>query len=82
MAARRRTSRDQYKGKSGEAAGRQRGYDDKGGEPGADMLEDGQLRGVNEEEQIVTGMHGGPRPSRRTGGRPSNVAKRSRVPAR
>ncbi len=75
MATRKRTQRDAYKGKTGEAAGRQRGYDDKGGKPGADLLEDGQLRGVDEEGRIVTGTHQGPQKSRSAG------KKRPRTPA-
>jgi hypothetical protein len=46
---------------NGEAAGRERGYEDKGGKPGNDLLEDGQLRGVDEDGRIVQGTHGGPK---------------------
>lgn len=45
----------------GEAAGRRRGYEASGGKPGDDLLEDGQLRGVDEEGRVTTGTHGGPK---------------------
>ncbi len=47
--------------KNGEAAGRKRGYESAGGRPGNDILEDGQLRGVDDEGNVVTGTHGGPK---------------------
>lgn len=45
----------------GEAKGRARGYEGKGGRPGNVPLEDGQLRGVDHDGQPITGTHGGPR---------------------
>jgi hypothetical protein len=45
---------------SGEAAGRQRGEQAGGGRAGNDPLESGQLRGVDEDELINSGTHGGP----------------------
>ncbi len=45
-----------------EAAGRSLGYASGGGHPGNDLLEDGQLRGVDEEGNVVSGMHGAPAP--------------------
>lgn len=44
----------------GEMEGRRRGERASGGIPTDRPLEDGQLRGVNEEGQITRGMHGGP----------------------
>lgn len=49
---------------SAEAAGRSRGYEAGGGHSGNDLLEDGQLRGVDDEGNVVGGMHGGPSPRR------------------
>ncbi len=44
----------------GEAAGRERGFEEGGGEEGNDLLEDGQLRGVDADGNITGGTHGGP----------------------
>ncbi len=44
-----------------EADGRARGEDAGGGQSGNDVLEDGQLRGVDEEGNITGGTHGGPK---------------------
>jgi hypothetical protein len=46
---------------SGEAAGRRRGERAGGGHPGNDLLAPGQLRGVDEDELIRSGTHGGPK---------------------
>jgi hypothetical protein len=45
---------------SGEAAGRARAERAGGGKPGNDLLEPGQLRGVDDDELIIGGTHGGP----------------------
>ena len=60
MAQEKKESTSQAPSAAGEAAGRERGYQDKGGHKVDDVLEDGQLRGVDEDGQVVTGMHGGP----------------------
>ena len=44
----------------GEAAGRKRGLEDKGGERLVDIPKEGDLRGQNEEGRHSTGTHGGP----------------------
>jgi hypothetical protein len=46
----------------GEAAGRQKGYESEGGQPGNDPLEDGQLRGVDADGKVIQGTHEGPDP--------------------
>lgn len=58
----------------GEARGRTRGEQASGGKSGNDLLEPGQLRGVDEDELVASGMHGGPRghghhPSKSTPGK-------------
>lgn len=44
-----------------EADGRARGEEAGGGQSGNDILEDGQLRGVDEDGNITGGTHGGPK---------------------
>ena len=44
-----------------EADGRARGEAAGGGQSGNDVLEDGQLRGVDEDGNITGGTHGGPK---------------------
>lgn len=43
-----------------ESEGRRQGLEAGGGVPLNESLEDGQLRGVNEDGQITQGTHGGP----------------------
>ena len=45
-----------------EADGRARGEKAGGGKSGNDVLEDGQLRGVDEDGNVTGGTHGGPKP--------------------
>ncbi len=44
----------------GESEARHRGLEAGGGTPLNTSLEDGQLRGVDEDGQVTTGTHGGP----------------------
>jgi hypothetical protein len=48
----------------GESAGRRKGLAEEGGTPLTKELEDGQLRGANEDGRHDTGTHGGPDPNR------------------
>ena len=58
----------------GESEGRRKGLEEGGGQPLTQPLEDGQLRGVDEEGRHTTGTHGGPgkdgstNPSRKNAG--------------
>ena len=47
--------------KETEADGRARGEESGGGQSGNDVLEDGQLRGVDADGNITGGTHGGPK---------------------
>lgn len=53
------TSAPQPEGK-GESASRRQGLEAGGGQPLTTPLEDGQLRGVDEDGRHTTGTHGGP----------------------
>jgi len=44
----------------GESKERRRRLEEGGGQPLTEQLEDGQLRGVDEEGRHTTGTHGGP----------------------
>jgi hypothetical protein len=44
----------------GESEARRKGLEEGGGVPLNTSLEDGQLRGVDEDGQVTTGTHGGP----------------------
>jgi len=45
----------------GESAQRRRALEEGGGQPLTTQLEDGQLRGTDEEGRHTTGTHGGPK---------------------
>jgi hypothetical protein len=60
-------------GYGGESEGRRRGLDAGGGSPLNQSLEDGQLRGVDEDGQITQGTHGGPQ---KKGNEPTTMRKR------
>jgi hypothetical protein len=51
-----------------EADGRSRGEVSGGGRPGNDLLETGQLRGIDEEGRLRGGTHGGPKTEHRIEG--------------
>jgi hypothetical protein len=53
--------------KQGEAAGRERGLEDKGGKTLDDIPKNGELRGSDDEGRDTTGTHGGPSKDGREG---------------
>jgi hypothetical protein len=54
------SSKGTGRGDGGEHEARQRGLEAGGGVPLNTSLEDGQLRGVDEDGQVIQGTHGGP----------------------
>ncbi len=58
----------------GESARRREGIEKGGGHPLTEQLEDGQLRGTDEDGRHTTGTHGGP--TKEGGGREPDRPKR------